>query len=224
MHRGERCLRRAQPLPVRQRAPDDRAVPARRGAGRSRRGRAHRALGAARPLAGGARAQHSSRRATTSASTSARAAGAGHRGPPAPARRAALERRRQLHARARGRARDAAAPRTTRGACCVAAWGTRPSIARMTLDPCGLQGLRRPRHRPGRARRRRRVPHRPRLRGRVRAARDGDRPRHAADVAGAVRGRHPRRARRRQRRRRHRPRRHRDAVLTRSASTATRAA
>ena len=39
------------------------------------------------------------------------AAGAGIRGPPAPPRRAALARRRQLHARAGGRARHAAVPR-----------------------------------------------------------------------------------------------------------------
>ena len=200
------------------------AVPARRDAGRPRRRRARGGLGAARPLARRARRARSSAQATTSASTSARAAGAG------------IEDHLHLHvvprwngdnnfmpvladvrvmpqhlAETRGSARSRRGPRDA-------------SIAAHDARSLGLQGLRRPRHRAGRARRRRRLPHRPRLRGRVRAAHDGDRPRHAADLAGAA-ARPPcegaldagsdvdddR------------PRRHRDALLTRSASTATRA-
>ena len=55
----------------------------------------------------------------------------------------------------------------------VAAWpadGAPPYHWAHDAGSFGLQGLRRPRHRPGRARRRRRVPHRPRVRRRVRAA------------------------------------------------------
>ena len=174
-------------------------------------------------LAGRDSTARSARRATTSASTSARAAGAG------------IEDHLHLHvvprwdgdvnfmpvlADVRVMPQHLLETRVRRSSRGVA----RPSIAAMTLDPSvfkayDVRGI---------------VPDELDADGAYRIVRayvdefeprtHGDRPRHAADVAGALRGRHPRRARRRLRRRRHRPRRHRDAVLTPSASTATRAA
>ena len=95
---------------------------------------------------------------------------------------------------------------------------------RRDARPLSVQGLRRPRHRARRARRRRSVPARSRLRGRVRAGHDGDRPRHAPDLAGAGRGGRPRRLRAGRRRRRAGPRSAPRCSTSPSASTATRAA
>ena len=95
------------------------------------------------------------------------------------------------------------------------------SIAEAPVDSApdalarGVQGIRRAGDRARPARCRRRVRPRPRLRRRLRAARDGDRPRHAALVAGHRHGGRPWRERRRRRRRRPGPDRHRDALLRR---------
>ncbi len=147
----------------------------------------------------GRSSRRSARRATTSASTSAR--------PPAPASPTTST---CTSCRA-GRATTTSCRCSPTSASCRSTWPKRVRRSSLRGPPkrrppyhwahdagsFGLQGLRRPWHRPGRARRRRRVPHRPRVRGRVRAAHDGDRARHAADLAGAVRGRRARRARRR---------------------------